>query len=129
MATATPKTTLNIHPKVFAGVVVQAIVAVLLFIANGIDPSIFAPLGALAVPVASVVALLAGGLAGWIKSVKLTDALPDTVSIPLEVTAPDPLPETAVVPTLTPADAVPPAAAPVKRSHARKAPVATTSGA
>lgn len=63
----TPTTTIPAHPKVVASVSTGLALSVLGFIANGLDPALFKPLGIWATPVSMLVTAGAMGLAGWLK--------------------------------------------------------------
>lgn len=123
---ATPKTTLNIHPKLFASTMTSLAISVLGFIALGVDPAIFAPLGDYAAPVAMIVSLAAGGLVGWLKKSEKTSATetttvtePPVVAAPTEPVAEAPVPAVAEAKTFEEALSTSQAPVAVKKSPVR----------
>lgn len=97
---ATPKSTLNIHPKVLTALLVGLATTAVGAILAAIHPALFVPLGAWSAPAYSLVVAALSALGGWLKSVQAEE-----VATPAPAPAPTPAP-----PTLTPA---PPTLTPV----------------
>jgi hypothetical protein len=90
---ATPKTSINIHPKVFTGMLVGLAVAVVGGIAGAIDPSMFSALGVWAAPVFSLVTTGLAVLGAWLKRVNASESpTVGTATVKVALTPADPAP-------------------------------------
>jgi hypothetical protein len=65
---STPKTTLNLNPKVFVSILTGIGLAIVGGVTAKLDPTFFAGLGAYAVPASAVATAALSGVAGWLKS-------------------------------------------------------------
>jgi hypothetical protein len=100
----TPKSTVNIHPKVLTGILTGVGVAALTGIATGIDPHLFDALGPYGPLVASGITIGASQFAAWLKKG------PDSEGEVTQTFTPDatpsvvPAPEEPLILTGTPVD-------------------------
>lgn len=69
----TPKSTLNIHPKVLASLAVGLAVTAVGAIAAAVTPDVFSALGVWAAPAYALVAAALGALGGWLKTVQAAE--------------------------------------------------------
>lgn len=67
---ATPKTTINIHPKVFTGLLIGLGVAAVTGIAGAVSPDLFASLGVWGAPAFSLATTGLAVLGAWLKRVQ-----------------------------------------------------------
>lgn len=96
---ATPTTTINMHPKLFTGMLVGLAVAAIGGITNALSPDLFAALGVWGPPAFSIATVALSALAGWLKRVNA----PEPAVSPAPA-APTPAP----VATVAPAPVAPP---------------------
>lgn len=93
---ATPKTTINIHPKLFTGLLIGLATAAVGGIASAMSPDLFAALGVWGPPVFSLTTVALSVLGGWLKRVNA--ASESTSATPAPVAAPAPAPAPAIAP-------------------------------
>lgn len=122
----TPKTVLNIHPKVFTSLLINLAVALVAAIGAWATPEVFADFGPWAVPLSLVVANGAGSLGAWLKSVKADESSAAPAAQP-EVTA-TVTADTSTVSVVLPPDPEPePAATATEASEPKSSPLAAQS--
>lgn len=98
---ATPKTTINIHPKLFTGLLIGLATAAVGGIASAMSPDLFAALGVWGPPVFSLTTVALSVLGGWLKRVNAPEsetAAPAPVAAPAPTPAPAPAPAPAIAP-------------------------------
>lgn len=112
---ATPKTSINVHPKLFVGALIGIGVAVVSAIAGAISPDTFAFLGVWEAPAFSLASVGLAVLGGWLKGIK-TDSVAQVDApadpAPTAVSAPSADSNTGVAVVDVPADPAPSAPAP-----------------
>jgi hypothetical protein len=95
---ATPKTTINIHPKLFTGLLIGLATAAVGGIASAMSPDLFAALGVWGPPVFSLTTVALSVLGGWLKRVNAPES---ETAAPAPVAAPAPAPAIAQAPVST----------------------------
>ena len=76
----TPKTTINVHPKVFTGLIIGLTITIIGAVSIAITPDSLSFLGPYAVPAASLITIGLAQLGAWLKKsepASSTDDIPD----------------------------------------------------